>query len=208
MFSQVVVVVTLLICGVLFEVRSEPFGFGAKMSEANGGPEDFGEAEITAFLERFAYADLQRLTKPRVVAIAQHLQLDAHGNKPQVMARIWAHFHQAEEHEGDTEGEGSEFGSVSGEGMTPQEVELERMRMEYKMKELLALVLSIQHFEVYAGNGRLTVFTDHNPLTFLEKFKHKSQRLFRWSLILQPYSLDVKHIKGQHNVIADCLSRV
>ena len=37
-------------------------------------------------------------------------------------------------------------------------------------KELLALVLALQHFEVYvsAGEYPLTVYTDHNPLTFLQ----------------------------------------
>ena len=60
-------------------------------------------------------------------------------------------------------------------------------------KELLALVLAVQHCEVYisSGPGDLLVFTDHNPLVFLERFKTTSDRLFRWSL----------------HVIADALSR-
>ncbi len=76
-------------------------------------------------------------------------------------------------------------------------------------KEALALVLAVQHFEVYisSAGGDLEVLTDHNPLTFLAKFKTSSQRVFRWSLILQPYSLRVKHLPGKENVIADTLSR-
>lgn len=48
-------------------------------------------------------------------------------------------------------------------------------------KELLALVLALQHFEVYvsAGECPLTVYTDHNPLTFLHHLKNKNQRLLR-----------------------------
>lgn len=77
-------------------------------------------------------------------------------------------------------------------------------------KETLALVLALQHFEVYLGSaaGPVVVYTDHNPLTFLSKMKNKNQRLLRWSLFLQQFNLDIKHIKGKYNVIADSLSRV
>ena len=77
-------------------------------------------------------------------------------------------------------------------------------------KECLALVLALQHFEVYVSSSSLPikVFSDHNPLVFLHKLKDKNQRLPRWSLMLQEYDLDITHIKGMNNVIADCLLRV
>ena len=76
-------------------------------------------------------------------------------------------------------------------------------------KECLALVLSIQHFEVYLNSSvkPIVVFSDHNPLTFLHKLKNKNQRLLRWSLLLQEYDLDIRHIRGRDNVIPDTLSR-
>ena len=76
-------------------------------------------------------------------------------------------------------------------------------------KEALALVWALQHFDVYVGSGvsSLTVFTDHNPLTFLKSLQNPNQRLMRWTLFLQPYNLDIRHIKGTDNVIADALSR-
>ena len=76
-------------------------------------------------------------------------------------------------------------------------------------KECLALVLALQHFEVYVSSASvpLEVFTDHNPLTFLNRLKSKNQRLLRWSLLLQSYNLDIKHIRGKDNVVADALSR-
>ena len=76
-------------------------------------------------------------------------------------------------------------------------------------KEALALVLAVQHFEVYVSSvvGDVVVYSDHNPLTFLAKFQSSNARVFRWSLILQPYGLKVKHIAGKDNVIADALSR-
>ena len=76
-------------------------------------------------------------------------------------------------------------------------------------KECLGLLLSLQHFDVYLNVTLhpILVFTDHNPLTFLHKMTNKNQRLTRWSLLLQQYNMDIKHIKGTDNVIADALSR-
>ena len=75
-------------------------------------------------------------------------------------------------------------------------------------KEAMALLLSLKHFEVYLGKygQEITVYTDHNPLTFVKKMK--LQRLLRWSLTLQEYNLNVRHIKGEDNVVADYLSKV
>ena len=77
-------------------------------------------------------------------------------------------------------------------------------------KETLALVLALQHFDVYVSSACQPVFvyTDHNPLTFLNKMKNKNRRLLNWSLMLQEYSLDIKHIRGVDNVCADALSRI
>ena len=76
-------------------------------------------------------------------------------------------------------------------------------------KECLALILSLPFFEIYVSSSSspLTVFTDHNPHTFLHKMKNKNSRLLRWSLLLQEYNLNLSHIKGRDNVIADALSR-
>jgi hypothetical protein len=76
-------------------------------------------------------------------------------------------------------------------------------------KETLALILALQHFEVYVSSGPFPVeiFTDHNPLTFLSKMKNHNQRLLRWSLFLQEYNLEIRHIRGKENVVADALSR-
>ena len=71
-------------------------------------------------------------------------------------------------------------------------------------KECLALVLAY----VSPSCAPVIVFSDHNPLVFLHKLKNKNQRLLRWSLMLQEYNLEIRHIKGKDNLIADCLSRV
>ena len=76
-------------------------------------------------------------------------------------------------------------------------------------KEALALVQALQHFEVYLKNTlyEVKVYTDHNPLTFINKMKNFNQKLLRWSILLQEFNLRIFHIKGKDNVIADTLSR-
>ncbi len=75
-------------------------------------------------------------------------------------------------------------------------------------KEALTLIWGLQYFDVYVGLGQpVVVYTDHNPLTFLNSFHCPNQRLIRWSLFLQAYSLDIRHIRGSENVVADALSR-
>ena len=76
-------------------------------------------------------------------------------------------------------------------------------------KECLSLILALQHFEVYltSSSSPIVVFSDHNPLTFIHKMKNKNQRLLRWSLLLQEYNLDIRHIRGKDNIIPDALSR-
>ena len=76
-------------------------------------------------------------------------------------------------------------------------------------KEFLSLILALQHFEVYlnSSSSPTVVFSDHNPLNFIHKMKNKNQRLLRWSLLLQKFNLDIRHIKGKDNIIPGTLSR-
>lgn len=76
-------------------------------------------------------------------------------------------------------------------------------------REALALIWVLQFFEVYLSSGTfpVVVYSDHNPLTFLHSLQSPNQRLIRWSLFLQPYPLDIRHIRGVENVLADALSR-
>lgn len=76
-------------------------------------------------------------------------------------------------------------------------------------KEALALLLALQHFEIYldACNVPILVYTDHNPLVFLFRMSNSNQRLMRWSLLIQGFNLEIRHKKGCENVLADALSR-
>lgn len=75
-------------------------------------------------------------------------------------------------------------------------------------KEALSLILAPQQFDVYVGAGGPTVVcTDHNPLTFLNFLRCLNKQLMRWSLFLQAYNLEIRHIKGKDNDIVDPSAR-
>lgn len=65
-------------------------------------------------------------------------------------------------------------------------------------KETLGLVLALEQFEIYVSSTvhPVLIYTDHNPLVFLNRMKNKNQRLMRWSIALEEYNLQIKHIKG------------
>lgn len=72
-------------------------------------------------------------------------------------------------------------------------------------KEALALVLSVQHLEVYLGCAHpSTVYCYSNRLPFLISMRNFNQRLMR----LRSYDVDIKHVRGKDNLVADSLSRL
>ncbi|CAM4703830.1 unnamed protein product [Caretta caretta] len=74
-------------------------------------------------------------------------------------------------------------------------------------KECLAMVWALKKLQPYLFGRHFTVYTDHSPLTWLHQMKGANAKLLRWSLLLQDYDMDVVHVKGSANLIADALSR-
>jgi hypothetical protein len=74
-------------------------------------------------------------------------------------------------------------------------------------REALGLVLAVRAFKVYVSSGPVVVYTDHEPLKYINSMATTNQRILRWALELQPYQLIIRHVKGKDNVIADYLSR-
>lgn len=74
-------------------------------------------------------------------------------------------------------------------------------------KEALGLVLAVRVFSVYFGSTPVRVYTDHNPLVFINKMANHNQKLLRWSLELDQYNLDIIHRAGKDNLFPDILSR-
>ena len=74
-------------------------------------------------------------------------------------------------------------------------------------QECLAIIWSIQKFEIYLYGREFILETDHYALSFIDQTKIKNNRVMRWALFLQNYRFQVLAIKGSDNVIADYLSR-
>ncbi|XP_068229909.1 uncharacterized protein [Palaemon carinicauda] len=76
-------------------------------------------------------------------------------------------------------------------------------------KELYSLVATVLHFRPYLeGAASVVIYTDHKPLTFLERAKLNNKKLLRWSYILSSYNIEIHSIRGSNNTIADALSRL
>lgn len=77
-------------------------------------------------------------------------------------------------------------------------------------RELLGIYLSIKHFKHLLEGRRFIIFTDHKPITFAfqQKPEKASPRQFRHLQYISEFSTDIRHIKGQDNIIADTLSRI
>ncbi|CAM5127684.1 unnamed protein product [Eretmochelys imbricata] len=74
-------------------------------------------------------------------------------------------------------------------------------------KECLAMVWALKKLEPYLFGRHFTLYPNHSPLTWLHQMKGANAKLLRWSLLLQDYDMDVVHVKGSANMIAEALSR-
>lgn len=74
-------------------------------------------------------------------------------------------------------------------------------------QECLALVWAIDKCKPYTYGRQLEVMTDNSVLSWLTKKTDITGKYARWILALQDHSLDVKHISGKANIVADALSR-
>ena len=76
-------------------------------------------------------------------------------------------------------------------------------------RELLAVYLSIKHFQYFVEGRDFYIFTDHKPLTFALQSNHNhSPRQLRHLEFISQFTNDIRHIKGTDNSVADALSRV
>lgn len=68
----------------------------------------------------------------------------------------------------------------------------------------MAVVCAVNKFRGYLEESPAIIKSDHQPLMTL---KSPSGRLARWSLMLQSFDIQMKHITGKNNITADTLSR-
>jgi hypothetical protein len=75
-------------------------------------------------------------------------------------------------------------------------------------REAYAVIYALRKFKSIIFGAEVVVFTDHDPLSYLNECIPKSAKLTRWSLALQEFNLTLKFKSGRTNTAADCLSRL
>ena len=79
-------------------------------------------------------------------------------------------------------------------------------KYDTREKETIAIMFGLDKFKPYFFGRPVTVMTDHGNLRWLMDHAQKG-RLARWQLFLQQFDFHISYVKGQHNPVADCLSR-
>ena len=73
--------------------------------------------------------------------------------------------------------------------------------------ECLAVVWVTTHFRQYLFGNSFTLVTDHEPVRWILTTQKLTEKLIRWSLLLQEHDFTVVHRAGTDNANVDCLSR-
>jgi hypothetical protein len=74
-------------------------------------------------------------------------------------------------------------------------------------KEAYAALMSLRKYRQWVFGSKITVFSDHNPLTFLTESAPKSAKLMRWALALQEFDVEFKYRAGRTHIVPDVLTR-
>ena len=76
-------------------------------------------------------------------------------------------------------------------------------------RELSAIVNSVEKYRHYfAESNIINVVTDHNALRYLNGLaSRKNDRLFKWSMSLSEYQMNIVHLAGKYHSDADYMSR-
>lgn len=75
-------------------------------------------------------------------------------------------------------------------------------------KELLAIVWAVKHFRQYLYGRKFTVYTDHQPLRYMNAMCNNNNRLMKYKIELAEFDFEVKYKQGKINTNADALSRM
>ena len=77
-------------------------------------------------------------------------------------------------------------------------------------KEVLALMIALQHFPVYLGTpaAEVLVYTDHNPLVFYQLYERYESEIVEVESCVTRVQSENYSYPGKDNVIADVVSRV
>ena len=74
-------------------------------------------------------------------------------------------------------------------------------------KELLAIVLAVEHFHHYLFGTTFNIYSDHQPLAWINKTEKLSCRLNRWKIMIENYDFEILYKPGKEKGGADAMSR-
>jgi len=74
-------------------------------------------------------------------------------------------------------------------------------------RELLAVVMALQHFRHYLLGTKVILRTDHASLKWLNSFKLPEGILARWLETMQEFDLQIEHRQGRQHSNVDGMSR-
>ena len=70
------------------------------------------------------------------------------------------------------------------------------------------MIYNITKFRHYLLGRKFTFLVDHSTLLYLVTKQSLTDRLARWTLLLQEFKIDIHHGPGVQHVLADYLSRL
>jgi hypothetical protein len=74
-------------------------------------------------------------------------------------------------------------------------------------REMCAIIFALKTWRCYLEGAHFTLFTDHQPLVYFEKISQLDRRKAGYVEFISRFNFKWIHIKGNTNVVADCLSR-
>jgi hypothetical protein len=82
----------------------------------------------------------------------------------------------------------------------------EQLRWNVPEKECYAIVFTLKKLEHLLRDNFFVLHTDHENLT--RCYSSGSPKVYRWKLLIQGFNMDIVHIKGVDNIVADSFSRL
>ena len=70
-------------------------------------------------------------------------------------------------------------------------------------RELLSIHKTLRKYRNILLGHKINVFTDHQNLLFENK---SSRRVQRWRMLMEEFEPTIHYIKGDTNIVADCIS--
>jgi len=75
-------------------------------------------------------------------------------------------------------------------------------------REAFAVIYALRKFRNFVFATKVTIFSDHNPVMYLQECAPKSAKLTRWALGLQEFNIIWSYRPGSRNQTADFQARV